>query len=126
MKYMKEERLDIGRQIFEREITIQQAQEEYGITERTATRYRDLYKAKYGLTENFRPRSGEQLKKPSSTRCKVSKIKVLTEYERMSREELIQELAISKINEARAKKGYMVKGVGSEKEYIPLSKQSTK
>ena len=126
MKYMKEERLDIGRQIFEREITIQQAQEEYGITERTATRYRDLYKSEYGLTGNFRPRSGEQLKKPSSAKCNVSKIKVLTEYESMSREELIQELAISKINEARAKKGYMVKGVGSEKEYIPLSKQSTK
>ena len=70
--------------------------------------------------------TGEQLKKPSSAKCKVSKIKVLTEYESMSREELIQELAISKINEARAKKGYMVKGVGSEKEYIPLSKQSTK
>jgi hypothetical protein len=40
MKYMKEERLDIGCRIFEREITLQQALDEYGITERTATRYK--------------------------------------------------------------------------------------
>jgi transposase len=36
----------------------------------------------------------------------------------MSREELIRELVLSKINEERAKKGYEVKGVGAEKKYI--------
>ena len=72
MKYMKEERLDIGRQIFEREITIQQAQEEYGITERTASRSRDLYKADNGFTENFRPKFGEQLKRLNSVRYKTA------------------------------------------------------
>lgn len=42
----------------------------------------------------------------------------MAEYESMTREELIQELVLAKINEARAKKGYEVKGVGAEKEYI--------
>lgn len=41
----------------------------------------------------------------------------MAEYESMTREELIQELVLAKINEARAKKGYEVKGVGAEKEY---------
>ena len=44
----------------------------------------------------------------------------------MSREELIRELVLSKINEERAKKGYEVKGVGVEKEYIVYDSRNTK
>ena len=50
----------------------------------------------------------------------------MAEYESMAREELIQELVLAKINEARAKKGYEVKGVGAEKEYIAYDSSNTK
>ena len=44
----------------------------------------------------------------------------------MTKEELINELILAKINEARAKKGYEVKGVGSSKEYISLNSKNSK
>ena len=50
----------------------------------------------------------------------------MADYENMTREELIQELVLAKINEARAKKGYEVKGVGVEKEYIVYDSKNTK
>ena len=50
----------------------------------------------------------------------------MADYESMTREELIQELVLAKINEARAKKGYEVKGVGAEKEYIVYDSRNTR
>ena len=44
----------------------------------------------------------------------------------MSKEELINELIKAKANELRAKKGYEVKGVGANKEFIPLSNKNSK
>ena len=44
----------------------------------------------------------------------------------MSKEELINELVHAKINEARLKKGYEVKGAGTQKEFVPLDSKSTK
>ena len=44
----------------------------------------------------------------------------------MTKEELIQELVKARINEARLKKGYEVKGVGAEKVFIPLDNKNTK
>ena len=44
----------------------------------------------------------------------------------MSKEELINELIIAKANELRAKKGYEVKGAGSNKEYSILNNKNTK
>jgi transposase len=44
----------------------------------------------------------------------------------MSKEELLEELMQSKIREARLIKGYMVKGVGADKEYILLGSKNTK
>ena len=42
------------------------------------------------------------------------------------RKELIEELIKAKINEARAKKGYEVKGVGQNKEFISLNNKNSK
>ena len=39
----------------------------------------------------------------------------LSEYESMTKDELIMELVKSRISEARLKKGYEVKGVGAAK-----------
>ena len=50
----------------------------------------------------------------------------ISDYENMTKEELIRELVLAKINEARAKKGYEVKGVGAEREYIAYDSKSTK
>ena len=47
-------------------------------------------------------------------------------YKAMTKEELINELILAKANELRAKKGYIVKGVGADKEYIPLNNKNTK
>ena len=53
-------------------------------------------------------------------------ISSITNYEDMTKEELLQELMKAKIREARLKKGYIVKGVGQTKEYILLSSKNTK
>ncbi len=44
----------------------------------------------------------------------------------MSKDELINELIRAKANEARAKKGYEVKGDGASKEYISLNNRNSK
>lgn len=50
----------------------------------------------------------------------------LSDYDSMTKEELIRELVLAKINEARAKKGYEVKGVGAEKKYIAYDNKNTR
>lgn len=44
----------------------------------------------------------------------------------MSRGELIDEIIKAKVNEARAKKGYEVKGDGRFKEFRPIGNKNTK
>ena len=44
----------------------------------------------------------------------------------MTKEELINELILAKANELRAKKGYEVRGVGTNKEFIPLNNENSK
>lgn len=115
MKYRVEERLDIGRRIYNGEMTCQGAAVLYGINRQTAKRYLWLYRGSNGLP----PKNGrrESLSKAVAKRA-PSPSGDMAEYESMTRDELIQELVLAKINEARAKKGYEVKGVGAEKEYI--------
>lgn len=110
MKYTKEERLDIGRRIYEREITKYQAAEIYDINESTARSYMRLYRDVNHLPDLKRGRLSEK---------SVPSYKIQTEtadleaYEEMSKEELIRELVKARITEARLKKGYEVKGDGS-------------
>ena len=84
MKYTKEQRLDIGRQVYYGEISKYQAAELYDIGPQTARDYMRLYR-----TDS------------------------LEAYEAMSKDELIQELVKARIAEARLKKGYEVKGDGT-------------
>ena len=44
----------------------------------------------------------------------------------MTKEELIRELILSKANELRAKKGYEVRGVGANKEFITSDEENSK
>ena len=122
MKYTPEERMDIGRRVYEREMTCQAAAEVFGIHKHTAKRYLWMYRDTKGLP----PKTGrpEGLKITSAAASELSGD--ITEYENMSREELIRELVLSKINEERAKKGYEVKGVGAEKKYIKYVSKNIK
>ena len=91
MKYTPEERMDIGRRIYERELTCRTAAEAYGIHKHTAKRYLWMYRDAKGLP----PKTGrpEGLKIASAAASALSGD--ITEYENMSREELIRELVLS-------------------------------
>ena len=122
MKYTLEQRLDIGRRIYEGEITRFQAAQEYDINDNTARNYMRLYRD----TNNLSPKKGGR--KNSITKVKSSpSIEVkrpnLEEYESMTKEELIQALVQARITETRLKKGYEVKGDGS---VIRYSSKNTK
>lgn len=110
MKYTREQRLDIGRRIYDGEITRYQAADEYDISEQTARAYMRMYR-----DVNHLPAKHASL--ASSSSQSVRKIQSeshnLETYESMSKDELIQELIKSRIAEARLKKGYEVKGDGS-------------
>ena len=128
MQYTREERLEIGRQIYDREISQQDAAAKYNVGTRTIYRWKEEYKTENGLVGKYRSKFGTSKIQPVNPTEGItqSETKTLSEYESMTKEELIRELVMSKINEARAKKGYMVKGVGSEKEYIPIDSKNTK
>ena len=123
MKYTQEERMEIGRKIYTGELSCKTAGEIYGIDRVTAHRYRSQYRETLGLPPKVgRPKS---LSKVISEKA-FSSTGEMKDYESMTRDELITELVMAKINEARAKKGYEVKGVGVEKEYIVYDSKNTK
>ena len=109
MKYTKEQRLDIGRRIYDGEITKYDAAVQYDISHQTARDYMRLYRNENHLPpKHGRPSSGSTfIQKP------VPEPNNLEAYEAMSKDELIQELIKARIAEARLKKGYEVKGDGS-------------
>lgn len=127
LKYTRLERLDIGRQVYYNELSDKAAAEKYGLSPITVMNY-----ARFFRDENNLPRKPIYSKKKVKLTPKVKNpVKVhhepnLEEYQSMSKDELIQELIAARITEARLKKGYQVKGVGPEKEFIPLGNKSTK
>ena len=120
MKYTKEQKLDIGRRLYEGELSRYQVAAAYGIHEHTARNYMRLYRAEHHLPVRHVESNSEKIKEPPRPPTG------LEDYEAMSKEELIHELVRAKITEARLKKGYEVKGVGAQKEYVPLDNKSTK
>ena len=110
MKYTKEQRLDIGRRIYNGELSKFEAADQYGICWQTA---RD-YMWQYRYENNLPPKRPNHANRTSSSIQKSPpEPKGLEAYEAMSKEELIQELVKARIAEARLKKGYEVKGDGS-------------
>lgn len=120
MKYTKEERLNIGRRVYDGELSRYAAAEEYGIGEQTARDYMRMYRDSNHLPPKRNPQNSHS-KIVSSVAPSG-----LEDYEAMTKEALIQELVKSRIAEARLKKGYEVKGVGADKEYILLGSKNTK
>ena len=122
MKYTLEQRLDIGRRIYEGEITRFQAAQEYDISDNTARNYMWLYRDINNLPHKKGGRKNSITKVKSSPSIEVKRPN-LEEYESMTKEELIQALVQARIVETRLKKGYEVKGDGS---VIHYSSKNTK
>ena len=107
MKYTKEERLDIGKRIYDGEITRYEAASKYGIGVQTARNYMRMYRD----ANHLPPKHGKRwIAAPSGTPKEPIGMEDL---ESMTREELIQALIKARITEARLKKGYEVKGDGT-------------
>ena len=107
VKYTKEERLDIGRRIYTGEMSRYEASEKYDININTARNYMRLYRDTYDLpAKRVTPKNYAAGQTAASAAS-------LEELESMSKEELICELIKARINEARLKKGYEVKGDGT-------------
>lgn len=121
MKYSKEERLDIGKRIYNNEITKYDAAEQYGISVNCARDYMRLYR-----DTNHLPAKGHTKEVGQIRLIEQSNIPEYEEYSSMTKEELIRELVKARINEARLKKGYEVKGDGAEKVFIPIDSKNTK
>lgn len=107
MKYTLEERLDIGRRIYNGEISRYQAAEEYGISDQTARDYMRLYRSSKGLPPK---RGGKTAGEAVLFKAEPAE---MAELESMTKEELIREVMRARIREARLKKGYEVKGDGT-------------
>ena len=106
MKYTKEERLDIGRQIYDGEISRYEAADLYGINDQTARNYMRMYRDANQLP----PKRGKRaISSPSFQKAPAG----MEDLESMTKEQLIQELVKARIREERLKKGYEVKGDGT-------------
>ncbi len=107
MKYILEERLDIGRRIYDGELTKYAAAEQFGISINCARDYMRLYRDTNNLPPKHNSRNSHIAysfsKEPAS----------MEEFQSMTKEDLIQELVKARITEARLKKGYEVKGDGT-------------
>ena len=136
MKYTKEQRIDIGRQIYTHELSRREAADKYGVGDASLDTYVSMYKISIGIpTTNARVNNRHAAangKKQTAESVPQTRIKSSADaldieaYQAMSKEELINELIKAKVNEARAKKGYEVKGDGVNKEYISLNSRNTK
>lgn len=100
MKYTKEQRLDIGRRIYDGELTRYEAAEEYGISEQTARDYMRHYRDANQLPPKRGVRSCLGLAKTKSIPVPTG----LEDLQSMTKEELIDVLVMARITEARLKK----------------------
>lgn len=110
MKFTKEEKQDIGRRVCNHELTMSAASKAYGCSIASINNYTRLYRMENGLIPIQKQRVAIDISK----------------YQDMSKEELIDQILRVEIEVARAKKGYEVKGDGSKKEFVSLSKKNMK
>ncbi len=131
MKYSKEQRIDIGRQVYTHELSRMEASQKYEVSDSSLDVYVSLYKLASGIqTQNTRVAIRNKTDKTDRNEPKpredTSETWDIETYRAMSKEELINELIRAKVNEARAKKGYEVRGDGINKEFISLSRKNSK
>ncbi len=120
MKYTKEERMDIARQVYDGKLTVAAAAVRYDVDLSTIKGYVRLYRETNGLPPRTR-------QKRVVTPAYMENETDMKEYEAMSKEELLDALVTARINEARLKKGYFVKGDGAKKEFfVPIDNKNIK
>ena len=120
MKIPREDREELIKKIDSGDISIAQVAKEYGVGQT----------AVYNMIARFKSDKPTRTYKPAPNRTvemlqKHSDIDIEA-YKNMTKEELIDELILAKANELRAKKGYEVKGVGANKEFIFLNNENSK
>ena len=120
----KEQRVAIGKEIVDGLITPIEASKKYGISRTSAQKYATDYRRDNGLPVRSHPpvKSNSQTIKLKGNATSFD----LEDYQSMTKEQLIEELIKSKINEARAKKGYEVKGDGQNMVFISLNNKNSK
>jgi len=118
VKYTKEERLEIGKRIYNRELSVYEAADDYGINWYTA---RD-YMREYRDLNNLDPMK----RGPIGTNTINTQRKKYDDLEALTKEELIDEVIRTRVELERAKKGYAVQGGGQEKEFISLKNLNSK
>ena len=118
----KEQRIAIAKEIVDGSLSSREAAEKYGISKSLAAKYATDYRRENGLpVRTSTPRTPET----KAIMLKSSNDSFhLEDYQ--TKDQLIEELIKSKINEARAKKGYEVKGDGQNKEFISLSSKNSR
>jgi transposase len=114
MKYKREERLAIGQQIYNGELTQYAASEQFGISINCARDYMRLYRD----VNHLPPKNAKRACMPKHTTTTQSEPLNMEALKSMTQEELIDELVKARIREARLKKGYEVKGDGSVIRYV--------
>ena len=123
MKYVPEQRLEIGKKLFDGDISFADAGKVYGITPTTLRNYLLLYRNTLNLPNTQQNRSVTNVLDPPSFPLPDD----FEHFNSLSKNQLVRELILSKINEARLKKGYVVKGGGATKKvFCPLEKESTR
>ena len=108
MQYTYDKRLAIGKEIVTGKITTSEAADKYSIGLSTAKLYAKQYRDRNNIL------SPANSHKPTTFKSADFDIEA---YQEMSKEELINELI---------KKGYTVKGVGADKEFVSLSSKNSK
>lgn len=116
MRSIDDEKMAIGKLVYDGELTVHQASVEYDVTEKTVNYWVKKYKESIGLKGTS--------KKYNNNNNVLSNERAA--YENMTKEELIRELILAKANELRAKKGYEVRGVGANKEFITSDEENSK
>lgn len=107
MKYTKEERLDIGRRIYQGELTLAAAAVKYDVNPYTARDYFRLYKASNNIAVTEDCRSGGRHQKTTAGDDGIKP------YEQMSRQELVDEILRIKAETQAARADGAAQAVGT-------------
>jgi len=118
MKYTLEEKLEIGKEIYTGNLKIHEASVKYNMGTTTARECMRLYRDANNLP------SRNETENPKVF-IKADKLDY-SDLESLSKEQLIDEIIKARVETERAKKGYIVKGDGQEKEFISLKNQNSK
>ena len=116
MGIAKSEKLVVAEKIYKEGIPAEEAASIYGVSTRHIHRILREYKMLNGI----------EVRSYQSKTSSSNSMFDMEAYQNMTKEELINELILAKANELRAKKGYEVKGVGANKEFIPLNNKNSK